>query len=105
MSQESIKINQTGQGGTCTTGNLAKSMLNSTNRFLLTQGMDNLDLRFKVDTIILNMGVILAFIISNKKVKVAEFNEFCVETSLAVKRVPWIKPTPAFTWLLDTVQS
>ena len=70
-------------------------MLNSTNCLLLTQGISNLDLRSKVDIIILSMGVILTIINSKKKVRVAEFNEFCIETSLAVIRVPWIKLTPS----------
>ena len=85
----------TGHGGTSTTGNVAKSMLNSTNRSLLTQGIDSSELRSKVDNIILNMGVILAIINSSKKVRVPEFAEFCLQTSLAVKSVPWIKLTPS----------
>ena len=56
------KPDPTGHGGTSTTGNVAKSMLNSTNRSLLTQGIDSSELRSKVDNIILNMGVILAII-------------------------------------------
>ena len=51
------------------------SMRNFTDRSFLTYCIDNLELRSKVDTITLNMGVILAIINSNKKGNV------CVETS------------------------
>ena len=54
------KPDPTGHGGTSTTGNIDKSMLNTDNRLLLTQGIDNSQLKTKIDAIILNMAVSLA---------------------------------------------
>ena len=89
------KPDPTGHGGTSTTGNVAKLMLNTGNRLLLTQGIDNSELRMKIDNIILNLAVILAVINSSKKVKVGEFAEFCHETSLLIKSVGWINISPS----------
>lgn len=44
-----------GHGGTSTTGNVAKALLNSNNRFLLTQEICNSELRSKIDNIIINL--------------------------------------------------
>ena len=43
----------------------------------------------------LKIAVILAIINSNKKVKIAEFTEFCQVTSKLVKSVPWIHISPS----------
>ena len=64
-------------------------------RLLLTHGIDNLELKSKLDHIILNMAVILAVINSNKKVNVPVFSEFCLNTSLLVKSVSWIHIIPS----------
>ena len=88
------KPDPSGHGGTSTTGNVASSMLNTNNRLLLTHGIDNLELKSKLDHIILNMAVILAVINSNKKVNVPVFSEFCLNTSLLVKSVSWIHIIP-----------
>ena len=57
------KPDPTGHGGIfTTTGNIVKSMLNNNNRSLLTQGIDNSELKSKIDYIIINMAVIFAII-------------------------------------------
>ena len=89
------KPDPTGHGGTTTTGNVAKSLLNTTHRHLLTQNIDSLELRTVIDKIILNMAVILSIINSSRKVNITLFREFCLETSLLVKSVPWIRFTPS----------
>ena len=89
------KPDPTGHGGTSTTGNIAKSLLNTNNRLLLTEGISNPELKTTIDKIILNMAVILAIINSSKKVKIAEFTEFCQVTSKLVKSVPWIHISPS----------
>ncbi len=71
------KADPTGHGGTSTTGNIAKVMLNTNNRKLLTQGINSSDLRAKIDQLVLNMAVILSIINSDRKVKIDEFREFC----------------------------
>ena len=89
------KPDPSGHGGTSTTGNVASSMLNTNNRLLLTHGINNLELKSKLDRIIVNMAVILAVINSNKKVNVPVFSEFCRNTSLLVKSVSWIHIIPS----------
>ena len=71
------KPDPTGHGGTTTNCNVAKSLLNTNNRFLLTKDIEIPELRSKIDNIILNMAVILSIINSNMMVKVAEYREFC----------------------------
>lgn len=78
-----------------TTDNIAKVMFSTSNRTLLTHGIDNTELKSKINQIILNMAVILTIINSCKKVKVAEYKEFCCTTSLLVKSVPWIEINPS----------
>ena len=57
------KPDPTGHGGIfTTTGNIAKYMLNNNNRSLLTQEIDNSELKSKIDYVIINMAVILAII-------------------------------------------
>ena len=89
------KPDPTGHGGTSTTGNVATEMLNTSNRTLLTAGIDNTELKSKIDRIILNMAVILTIINSSKKVNVVEYKEFCRDTSLLVKEIPWIDINPS----------
>ena len=89
------KADPTGHGGTSTTGNIAKVMLNTSNRKLLTQGIDSYELREKVDQIVLNMAVILTIINSGRKVKVDEYREFCRATYLHVASITWIEFTPS----------
>ena len=50
------KPDSTGHGGTTTTGNVAKSLLNSNNHFLLTKGIENSELKNKIDKIIFEHG-------------------------------------------------
>ena len=89
------KPDPTGHGGTTTTGNVAKAILNNSNRSLLTKGIDNSELKSKIDKIILNMAAILAVINSNKKVNVSEYTELCKSTSLLIKSIHWIKINPS----------
>ena len=89
------KPDPTRHGGTSTTGNIVKAILNTNYRALLTKGIDDVDLRSKIDEIILNMAVILAVINSSRKVKVCEYREFCLGTSLLIKSIPWIQITPS----------
>lgn len=89
------KADPTGHGGTTTTGNIAKAMLNTNNRRLLTQGIDSSALRATIDQLVLNMAVILSIINSDRKVKVDEFREFCRATYLHVVSIPWIVITPS----------
>ena len=89
------KPDPTGHGGTTTTGNVAKSLLNTTHRTLLTKHIDSIDLKEKIDKIILNMAVILCIKNSNRKVNIDVYREFCKNTALMVKEVPWIKFTPS----------
>ena len=88
------KPDPTGHGGSSTTGNVAKTLLNNGNRFSLTKGINNSELREKNDKIILNVAVILGLINSNRKIDVVKYKEFCRETMLLVKSVSWIKFTP-----------
>ena len=60
----------------------------------MTKGIDNTELRGKVEEIVRNAAVILAVINSNKKVNVDRYKQFCQEAMLLVKSVPWIKFTP-----------
>ena len=71
----------TGHGGTSTTWNVAKEILNTCYGKLLTQGISNTDLREKIERIVLNMAVILTIINSNRSVNVIEYYEFCRSTS------------------------
>ena len=89
------KPDPTGHGGTSTTGNVASQMLNTSNRRLLTEGIDNNELKSKIERIILCMAVILTINNSNKKVKVAEFKEFCRDTYLLVNEISWIQISPS----------
>ena len=89
------KADPTGHGGTSTTGNVAKAMLNTENRKLLTQGIDSTELRGKIDTIVLNMSVILSIINSSKKVNVDEYRVFCRDTYILVASLEWIEFTPS----------
>ena len=70
-------------------------MLNTTNRKLLTQGIDSTELREKIDHLVLNMAVILTIINSDRKVKIDEHEEFCRSTYLHVSSIPWIEFTPS----------
>ena len=88
------KPDPTGHGGTSTTGNVASVILNTGNRRLLTEGIDNADLKAKIDRIILRMAVILTINSSDKNVRVAEFKEFCRETYLLVNEISWIQVNP-----------
>ena len=56
-------------------GNIAKVMLNTSNRILLTSGIDNSERRSKIEQIALNMAVILTIIILNKKVKIIQYKD------------------------------
>ena len=78
------KLDSTSHGGTSTTGNIVKPMLNTSNRSLLTEGLADTELKSKIDKLILSMAVILAIIDSSRKVKVAEYKEFYRTTSLWV---------------------
>ena len=78
------KADPTGHGGTSTTGNIAKVMLNTNNRKLLTQGIDSSELRAKIDQLVLNMAVILTIINSDRKVRIDVFREFCRTTYLHI---------------------
>ena len=89
------KPDPTGHGGTTTTGNVVKVMLNTNHRKLLTAGITNSELKVKVDEIILNMAVILTIINSDMKVKIAEYTEFCRETHLLVRSIDWIEFSPS----------
>ena len=89
------KADPTGHGGSSTTGNIAKVMLNTNNRKLLTQGIESSELRAKIDQLVLNMAVILTIINSDRKVKIDEFREFCRTTYLYVASIPWIHITPS----------
>ena len=89
------KPHHVGHGGTSTTGNIARVMPNTSNRSLLTEGIANIELKSGIDSIILNVAVILSIINSSKKIKLAEYKEFCRTTSLLVKSVPWIEITPS----------
>ena len=89
------KPDPTGHGGTSTTGNVASVILNTGNRRLLTEGIDNADLKAKIDRIILRMAVILTINSSDKNVRVAEFKEFCCETYLLVNEISWIQVSPS----------
>ena len=73
------KADPTGHGGTSTTGNIAKLMLNTSNRQLLTQGIDSSEVKEKIDHLVLNMAVILTIINSDRKVNINEYEEFCRE--------------------------
>ena len=71
-------------------------MLNTANnRKLLTEGISSTELREKIQSLVLNMAVILAIINSDRKVKVEEFKEFCRSTYLHVASIPWIELTPS----------
>lgn len=70
-------------------------MLNTSNRKLLTQGIDSTVLRGQIDELVLNMAVILTIINSDRQVKVEEFREFCRKTYLHVVSIPWIELTPS----------
>ena len=63
-------------------------MLNTSNRKLLTQGIDSTVLRGQIDELVLNMAVILTIINSDRQVKVEEFREFCRKTYLHVVSIP-----------------
>ena len=89
------KADPTAHGGTSSTGNIAKVMLNTDNRKLLTQGINSSDLRAKIDQLVLNMAVILSIINSDRKVKIDEFREFCRKTYIQVASIPWIHITPS----------
>ena len=82
------KADPTGHGGSSTTGNVAKEMLNTSYRKLLTEGVLNTELKSKLDELLLNMAVILTLINSNRKIKVNEFHEFCHATYLNVISIP-----------------
>ena len=82
------KPDPTGHGGTTTTGNVAKSLLNTTQCTLLTKHIDSIDLKEKIDKIILNLAVILCIINSNRKVNIDVYGEFCKNTALMIKEVP-----------------
>jgi len=85
------RLDPTGHGGTSTTGNLAKEILNTSYRKLLTQGISNTDLREKIERIFLNMAVILTIINSNRSVNVNEYYEFCRSPYLQVAAISWIE--------------
>ena len=89
------KPDPTGHGGTRTTGNVAKAILNNSNRSLLTKGIDNSELKSKIDKIVLNMAAILAVINSIIKVNVSEYTELCKSTSLLIKSIHWTKINPS----------
>ena len=89
------KADPTGHGGTSTTGNIAKVMLNTNNRKLLTQGIDSSEVRAKIDQLVLNMAVILTIINSDRKVRIDAFREFCRTTYLHIASIPWIHITPS----------
>ena len=89
------KADPTGHGGSSTTGNVAKEMLNTSYRKLLTEGVLNTELKSKLDELLLNMAVILTLINSNRKIKVNEFHEFCHATYLNVISIPWIELSPS----------
>lgn len=74
---------------------LTQVMLNTSNRKLLTQGIDSTELREKIDALVLNMAVILTIINSARRVKVHEFKEFCRTTYLNVVSISWIEITPS----------
>ena len=70
-------------------------MLNTGHRKLLTQGIDSIELRAKIEQLVLNISVILTIINSDRKVKVEEFREFCRTTYLHVASIPWIEFSPS----------
>ena len=74
---------------------LIQAMLNTNNRKLLTQGIDNTELRAKIDELVLNVAVILTIINSSRKINVQEFKEFCRNTYLHVASIPWIELSPS----------
>ena len=76
------KADPTGHGGTSTTGNIAKLILNTSNRKLLTEGIDSSELRSQIDQVVLNMAVILTIINSDRRVNVDVFGDFCRTTCI-----------------------
>ena len=89
------KPDQVGHGGTSTAGNIARVVLNTSNRSLLTEEIANIELKSRIDSIIWNIAVILFIISSSKKVNGAEYKEFCRNASLLDKSIPWIEITPS----------
>ena len=89
------KPDHVGHEGTSTTVSTARVMLNTSNMSLLTEGIANIEVKSGIDSIILNMAVILSIINSSKNVELAEYKGFCRTTSHLVKSVPWIEITPS----------
>ena len=88
------KPDPTGHVGTSFIGIIAKAMLNTSNWTLLSQRIDNSELRSKIEQMVLNIAIIL-IINSDKKIRIIQYREFCQETYLLVASIQWIKFNPS----------
>ena len=71
------KPDPTGHGGTSTTGNVVKTLLNTNNRTLLTKHISDVCLKENIDKIILYVSIILCLINSNRKINVEKYSVLC----------------------------
>ena len=88
------KPDPTGHGGTSTTGNVVKTLLNTNNRTLLTKHISDVSLKENIDKIILYVSIILCLINSNRQINVEKYSVLCQKTMMLVMSVKWIRFTP-----------
>lgn len=95
------------RGGNTNTGNVIKSILNTDNRKLLLSHIDSTSLCDTLETIMMNIAVIIAVMSSSGKVNVEAYQELCRTTAVLVKTdildhlgESWVMFTPTVHALL-----
>ena len=87
----------TGQGGSTTTGNVARRLLfKSENRRIITDLIQSVSDREVAERIAVLLSTILRALSSDRKVNVDEYKKLCTELNLLLLReVSWVSITPS----------